>query len=127
MLNAVFLDAIDQDVRNLERINRLLAASEQPQPEGLRPIRILVLRPSSDLGRLAGKYEAHLPRALRFMTRGLGTRQTASPDFLSLLMFQPEYLRELIAIGEADAESRLGDIHSLFADDQPPASVSPVP
>jgi NTE family protein len=126
MLNAVFLDAIDQDVRNLERINRLLATTEPPHPEGLRPIRILVLRPSSDLGRLAGKYETHLPGALRFMTRGLGTRQTSSPDFLSLLMFQPDYLRELIAIGEADAESQLGEIHSLFADDQPPASASPV-
>ena len=76
-------------------------------PEGLRKIDIVVLRPSVDLGRLAGEYEAKLPGAFRFLTRGLGTRETKSPDFLSLLMFQPDYLRRLIEIGEQDADAHL--------------------
>ena len=39
----------------------------------------------------------------RFLTRGLGTRKSASPDILSLIMFQEDYLRRLIALGESDA------------------------
>jgi NTE family protein len=114
MLNSMFLDAIDLDARNLQRINDLLEDGACDNRLGLRPIKIVVLRPSVDLGRLAGEYEAQLPRAFRFLTRGLGTKQTKSPDFLSLLMFQPDYLRKIIAIGEADAEAQLGEIKELF-------------
>ena len=70
---------------------------------GLRPIELLVLRPSEDLGRLANAYEADLPKAFRFLTRGLGTRETRSNDMLSLVMFQTDYVKRLIELGEADA------------------------
>ena len=70
----------------------------------------MVLRPSEDLGRLAAKFEPQLPRAFRFLTRGLGTRELRSPDFLSLLMFQPDYLTALIEIGEKDAEALLPEL-----------------
>ena len=36
----------------------------------------------------------------------LGTTQTHSPDFLSLILFQPDYLRTLIKVGEADAAAQ---------------------
>ncbi|MBI4562221.1 MAG: hypothetical protein HY724_09270, partial [Candidatus Rokubacteria bacterium] len=48
-----------------------------------------------------------------FLTRSLGTRETSSPDVLSLLMFQPDYLTRLIEIGQADAEARLSEIAAL--------------
>ena len=47
------------------------------------------------------------------MTRGLGTRDTKSPDLLSLLMFQPDYIRALIEVGERDAEARHEEIAEL--------------
>jgi NTE family protein len=111
MLNAVFLDSIDQDALRLERINRLLDGQGR---EDLKPIRLLILRPSRDLGRLAAEYEARLPKAFRFITRGLGTRKTSSPDFLSLLMFQSDYLRHLMDCGESDADGRLDEIRELI-------------
>jgi NTE family protein len=37
------------------------------------------------------------------MIRGLGTRDAPTPEFLSLLLFQPDYLQALIQLGEADA------------------------
>ena len=114
VLNAVFLDAIDQDAVNLDRINRLLAAVPGGRYGRLRPIDLLVLRPSRDLGRLAAEFEPRLPGAFRFLTRGLGTRETRSPDVLALLMFQPDYLQRLIEIGEADAEARLDEIGELL-------------
>jgi NTE family protein len=70
------------------------------------------VRPSADLGRLANEYEAKLPRALRFMTRGLGTKESRSNDLLSLIMFQNDYLTRLIDLGERDA---LADQKTLLA------------
>ena len=48
-------------------------------------------------------------KAFRFLTRGLGTRETRSNDMLSLVMFQPDYVKRLIELGEADAEKRRAD------------------
>ena len=70
----------------------------------------MLVRPSQDLGALANDYEPRLPRGFRFLTRGLGTQQTRSNDFLSLVMFQTDYLKELIELGRADAESRLDEL-----------------
>jgi len=102
LYNAVFLDLIDQDILRLQLINQLLANAPEAQRSGMREVDILVLRPSRDLGRMAREYEPRLPPALRFLTRGWGTRRTTSPDVLSLMMFQADYLRALIDLGERD-------------------------
>jgi len=114
MLNAVFLDVLDQDVKQLERTNRLIRLLPDPKPEGLRPVNIFLLRPSRDLGRLAGEFEKSLPKTFRFLGRGLGTHRTASPDWLSMVLFDPRYLRTLIEIGEADAEQQMEGIEELL-------------
>ena len=106
LYNAVFLDLIDQDVVRLERLNGLVERMPVQQRHGLRVVDMLVLRPSRDLGRLASEYEPRLPRVFRFLTRGLGTRRTESPDILSLVMFQEDYLARLIELGEQDAEQQ---------------------
>ena len=114
LYNAVFLDLIDQDIVRLELINRLLATLPDERRGGMRPVDILVLRPSRDLGQMARHYEPRLPTAFRFMTRGWGTRRTTSPDVLSLVMFQPDYLRALIELGERDVESESGRIDAFL-------------
>ena len=114
LLNAIFLDALDEDVLRATRFNELLRALPEDERQGMEPVDMLVLRPSEDLGALAAQYEIQLPKAFRFLTRGLGTRETKSPDFLSLLMFQPDYLRKLIAIGERDAETSLDAMMTLL-------------
>lgn len=104
LLNAIFLDALDGDALRLERINRLL----EDRPRGdLRPIDLWVARPSADIGRRASDFEHLVPRGLRFLERGTGTQETRSNDLLSLILFEGEYLRELLAIGERDAEREL--------------------
>jgi NTE family protein len=114
LMNAVFLDVLDEDVSRLEHINRLLAELPPERRQGMRPVGILALRPSVDLGVLAGEYEPKLPGFFKFLTRSLGTKETSSPDFLSLLMFQPDYLARVIEIGEADAEARATEIEALI-------------
>lgn len=103
LYNAIFLDLIDQDVARLQRLNEVVARVPEADRNGLRIIDMLVLRPSRDLGRLSREYEPRLPSVFRFLTRGLGTQKTQSPDILSLVMFQKDYLERLVALGEEDA------------------------
>ncbi len=114
LLNAFFLDDLDQDALNLERLNRLLRELPPDQRHGLRPVDLVTIRPSQDLGKLAAEFEPRLPLLFRHLTRSLGSRETASPDLLSLLMFQPDYTSRLIEIGEADAEARVDEIGALL-------------
>ena len=124
-MNSVFLDLLDQDASRLARINDLLASiPEGADRMGMRHVRLVTMRPSVDLGKLANKHEPELPKAFRFLTRGLGTTETESPDFLSLVMFQPNYLQELIAVGEADAEARFDELAELLRPDAAEASAS---
>ena len=116
LLNSVFLDVIDQDALRLERINALIERLPEEDRTGMRPVRLLVMRPSVDLGRLAGEYEPQLPKAFRLLTRGFGAKETASPDVLSMLMFQEDYLARLVELGEADAEARAAEIDDFLTD-----------
>jgi NTE family protein len=106
LFNAIFLDQLDTDAMQLRLINKLIEAQPEETRLGLKPIDLLVLRPSEDLGRLANAYEADLPKAFRFLTRGLGTKETRSNDMLSLVMFQTDYVRHLIELGQSDAAAR---------------------
>ena len=114
LFNAIFLDLFDADALAMERLNTMMEALPPELRRDYRTIKLIVLRPSHDLGKLANEYEARLPGAFRFMTRGLGTRETRSNDLLSLLMFQPDYLTRLIELGEADAEARRDEIEDLL-------------
>jgi NTE family protein len=114
LYNAIFLDQLDSDALHLAQLNRLLALLPPERHDGLRHIDLLVIRPSEDLGRLANAYEPDLPRAFRFLTRGLGTKETRSNDMLSLVMFQKDYVARLIEMGEADAQARHGEIYRFL-------------
>lgn len=114
LYNSIFLDLIDEDIMRLQRMNRLLDDLPMTEREGMRLVDILVLRPSQDLGKLATEFEPRLPRAFRYLTRGLGTRRTASPDILSLLMFQHDYLQRLVELGEADVEANCDRIDTFL-------------
>jgi NTE family protein len=114
LYNAIFLDQLDSDALEMQRLNRLIARLPARHRDGLRHIDLLLLRPSVDLGRLANAFEPDLPRAFRFLTRGLGTGETRSNDLLSLVMFQGDYVRHLIELGEADAVARLGEIRQFL-------------
>jgi NTE family protein len=114
LLNAIFLDVLDEDVRRLLSLNSLLRKLPPEERNGLRPVDIRLLRPTADLGKLSAAYEPQLPEAFRLLTRSLGTRETTTPDFLSYLMFQPDYLEHLIRIGEADAEAHLPEVRDML-------------
>jgi NTE family protein len=110
LMDAIFLDVMDEDTLRLQRSNEFLLDLPPELRRGYRPVDFAVIRPSQDIGKLAAEYEPQLPRPFRFLTRSLGTRETSNADFMSLFMFVPEYLQRLIEIGEADADARIADI-----------------
>lgn len=114
LLNSIFLDVLDQDANRLGAVNQLLKHVPPAARRGMKSVRLLTMRPSVDLGKLADEHEPQLPGMFRFMTRGLGTKQVAAPDFLSLVMFQSDYIKELIEVGEADAAARADEIDELL-------------
>lgn len=118
LLNAIFLDALEADVERLERINRtvgfippdLRGTASQP----LRPVPILVLRPSQDLGSLAADQYGRFPRMLRYLLKGIGATGETGSDLLSYLAFEPEYVNRLMDLGYADTVRRRVELQAFL-------------
>ena len=115
LMNAMFLDDLDQDGLTLQRLNSLVRALPVDRRQDLHPVDLVVIRPSQDLGRLSLQFEPQLPKMFRHLTRSLGSRETTSPDLLSLLMFQPDYIQRLLEIGAADAVAAGTRLAALLA------------
>ncbi|HKI95903.1 MAG TPA: patatin-like phospholipase family protein [Gemmatimonadales bacterium] len=104
LMHSIFLDSLDTDAERLERINRTLAlfppdAASKPD---MRRVDLLVLRPSRNLGAMAGDYRADLPPVLNTVVRALGGRRRRAADFLSYLMFTPPFTHDLMELGYLD-------------------------
>ena len=117
LMNSIFLDSVEADTERLLRVNRSLGQlpTGQRHPDGLRPVRIEVLRPSQDLGELAVGLGRHLPASLRLLARGLGSSGSRREDMLSYLLFERPYIERLIELGHADALAAWGRIGPLIA------------
>ena len=114
MLESVFLDMLDTDASELRRMNRLVSEYPKSRELGLRHVDALVFRPSQDLGVIATEFENELPRALRHIIRGLGSRDTNRSDVIATLLFQPLFIRKMLEIGEQDGMRRAGEIAAFL-------------
>jgi NTE family protein len=119
LLNAVFLDSLEADLELLERINQAVGfvppGERGRMPERLRPLAALALRPSQDLGRLAGDQYDELPRTLRYLLRGIGATGASGWDLLSYLAFEPGYVDRLLELGYRDTIAREAEIAAFLA------------
>jgi NTE family protein len=121
LLNAIFLDVIDEDVVRMERLNEMIRKLPHEDRDGFKPIELQVLRPSVDIGRLAVNYEKYLPRTMKLFMRAVGSRETDSADLVSMLMFEPHYLEMLISMGEQDVADRIEELRVFLGRDKPVA------
>lgn len=118
LMSAIFLDNFDHDAMNLDRLNKLVEHLPDTARIGLRPVDLLIVRPTKDLAKIAGEHEIRLPRSFRFLLRGLGTRESKSPESLSMVLFEPEYVNRLLELGRSDAASRMDDIEAFLGGNQ---------
>lgn len=114
ILESVFLDMLDTDAAELRRMNQLIAEHPRSQELGLRRVEALVLRPSQDLGVMATEFEQELPRTLRHIIRGLGSRDTNRSDMIATLLFQPLFIRRMIEVGERDGAQRAAEVGAFL-------------
>ena len=56
----------------------------------------------------------HLPSAVRFVARGLGSSQLQGNDFLSYLLFERPYIDRLLELGRSDALKQWDGIAPLL-------------
>src|SRR5579859_1341515 len=123
-MNALLLDRIENDIDRLERLNAVLLAGTRRYGPGfaaelneelsklgvgaLRPLDVVYLRASSDIGVLAAEYVRSPEFAKR--TRGLLARAMrrvaegeSEADLLSYVLFDGEFCGRLVELGFADA------------------------
>jgi NTE family protein len=134
-LNALLLDHIENDVMQMERINRILEAGVRAYGPDfvdringelgvpscgprMRPVRTVFVSASEDIGRIAAEY-VRTPTfakrvggvAGRVMRRiADGSREA---DLLSYLLFDGEFAGRLIELGRADARARHDELCAL--------------
>jgi NTE family protein len=115
LANVLLLDVLEHDAAVLRRINRLVRRLPQARQGRLRPLDLLILRPSVDLGALARDYEVNIGGAMGALLSAVQWRDDPQSDWLSMLLFKPEYLQRLLEIGYNDAKRQHSRIEAFFA------------
>lgn len=137
VMNSIFLDRIQYDIEQLERINRIIDWSEKLYGEtylkdlnrmlddkgirgdvanrGLKRIQVFRIRPSEDIGELFSDIFLKIKKRKlsifeQFMLRLLDVDPNSGVDFLSYIGFIPEYLKALLQLGFDDAAKHRDEI-----------------
>lgn len=125
-LSSIFLDALAVDVERLQRINQTLKLipPEQHHASSLRPVQLLLIAPSQRLDHMAAAHLSTLPTSVRSLLRMLGGERSATQGhaLLSYLLFESDYTRELMALGEQDVQRQQNEIREFFGWPQPPGA-----
>ena len=110
---SVFHDTLEADVEQIERINQALKRlpdSMVGDDMPLRPVQVLTLQPSASLDALAQDHVHALPRPIRRVLESLGALRGSGAALASYLLFEPGFVRSLMALGRADAQARAQEI-----------------
>lgn len=119
MWNSAFIDSLEGDLEHLERINRLLNRIEgdviTEAGNKLRPVKTLVISPSKELDKIAGRKVRYLPRSMRFFMGATGaTARAGGSAAASYLLFAKPFCDELMELGYQDAMWEKESIQEFF-------------
>ncbi len=111
---SVFHDTLQADVEQAQRLTATLNQLPREVAAVLpyRPVRVLAIQPSQSLDALAQRHVGELPRSLRNALGGLGTLkgEGSGGALASYLLFEPDFVQTLIALGEQDAYARKAEL-----------------
>ncbi len=116
LLNSVLLDGVAIDVERMNRINntmKLISESDRHKSP-LRLVDCLHVSPSEDISAIAFEEYGRLPRSIRYLVGGLGSKDDAG-NLVSFLLFVPSYCERLIELGYRDAMNRSTEIAAFIA------------
>jgi NTE family protein len=145
MLNGVFLDRIEYDMEQLERINTIVETSEKVYGNdylkrlnqtmakgkltvdianrGLRKIRALEIKPSHSISTLfihwakrAKKQGFTFSAFEKMLMRLLDIDPETGSDLLSYVTFAPEYLKDIFELGYQDGKRFHNDLVDILED-----------
>ena len=142
VLNALMLSPVDADVARLRFVNDILThgeiafgpdflerLNEAGMAQGSRPLRRIdnmVIRPSQDVGLMAGELLADPDSELAlnpflnmFLSRS-GDEESREADLLSYLLFDTAFTRPLVELGYADALAREDELLRFFDNERTP-------
>ncbi|TFY98079.1 patatin-like phospholipase family protein [Ramlibacter rhizophilus] len=114
-LGSVFHDAVRADVEQARRVTRALSQLPPRLAAAVpyRPVEVLSIQPSRSLDALALEHLADMPAPLRSALRAVGALGPGAP-LASYLMFEPPFVRALIALGERDAAAQGAQLRAFF-------------
>lgn len=143
LLNGLFIDRIEYDLKQLDRINRLIHANEQvfgkealkqinkamqkrkgstiQNERPLRNVGALEIQPSQSISNLfnrwyerAGRNEFKLSVLEKLLIRILEIDPSGGSNLLSYITFSHEYLKELFELGYQDAQGYRNQLIDLM-------------
>jgi NTE family protein len=76
---------------------------------------LLVMRPRRDLATLSRGLSTTLPKQVRRVVDGMGGRREGAAEFLSYLLFEPEFTSQLVELGYDDLGAQWPEIERFFA------------
>ena len=126
LLNASFIDAIEEDIETLMRINQIieLLNPEDVENLGLSKVDVMCITPSKAFDEVAERHLVCLPRSMRFVFRMLGATQTGAGSLASYLLFERPFLKEMIDTGYEDAMAMKNEILDFLATEEASAPAS---
>jgi NTE family protein len=116
---SVFHDTLEADMEQIGQINQSL----QTLPPALRaqlpfrPVQVLALQPSASLDALAQQHAHTLPKPIRRVLEGLGALRGSGAALASYLLFEPDFVNALMALGRADVQARANEIRAFLDED----------
>jgi NTE family protein len=109
---SVFHDTLQADVEQITRINQSLRQLPESVRSELpfRSVEVLTLQPSASLDELAQAHVHTLPLPILRVLEGLGALQGSGAALASYLLFEPGFIRALMALGQADVAAKSEEI-----------------
>lgn len=112
-LNALFMDNLEMDLERMAHVNEIVEALGEgfkTNRSQYRSVDYKMIRPSRNISKIAEKRsEKGLPSLIQYLLAGLGTKQQ-SADLASYILFEPDFIGELIELGLSDVGDRKDEL-----------------